>query len=104
MKWLKIIAVCLFGFMAPEAGGVLPAMAQSDQDEALKGRKKGDIIPYGQIAKQAARQFGGRVVGQNLRQNGGRWVYVLRILRDNGQVIEAVYDAKTGRLLRTSGR
>ncbi len=93
--------ICLFFLTADPAA----AIARQDQDEALKGRKKGDLIPYGQIARKAERQFGGRVVGQQLRQTGAdQWVYELKILKDDGKVLTVVMDAKNGKVLRTSGR
>ena len=71
----------------------------------MKGRKKGDLIPYGQIARQAEQRFGGRVVGQKLRQTGpGKWIYELKLLNKNGKVMSVVMDAKTGDVIKTSGR
>ena len=93
--------VCLFFLAAAPGAGV----AQQDQDEALKGRKKGDLIPYGQISRQAEQRFGGRVVGQKLRQTGpGKWVYELKLLNEDGKVMSVVMDAKTGNVIKTSGR
>lgn len=93
--------VCLFFLAAVPGAGV----ARPDQDEALKGRKKGDLIPYGQIARQAEQRFGGRVVGQKLRQTGpGKWVYELKLLNEDGKVMSVVMDAKTGNVIKTSGR
>ncbi len=107
LKAMNIMRTILSGFMClfflaavPETG-----VAHQDQDEALKGRKKGDLIPYGQIARKAERQFGGRVVGQKLRQTGAdQWIYELKILKDDGKVLTVVMDAKNGKVLRTSGR
>lgn len=104
MKWLKTIAL-LLSIILPVETSLAPARAQVEQDEALKNRKREDLIPYGQITRQVERQFGGRVVGQDLRQSGGRWVYNLRVLKDrDGSVIVVLVDAKTGRIIRTSGR
>ncbi len=85
--------------------GVAPAFAQQDQNDALKARKRGNLIPYGKISRRAERQFGGRVVGQRVRQySSDRWVYELRILGKDGQVISVVMDAHTGEVLGTRGR
>ena len=86
--------------------GLLPASAQQrDQDDALRAMKRGQIIPYGQISRRAQRQFGGRVVGQQVRQmSKDRWVYELRILQDDGKVISVVMDAHTGKVLGSRGR
>ena len=106
MKLLRIISLTLVSvFLLTAQPEVLFAQGKGEQDSVLKGRKQGDLIPYGQIARQAERQFGGRVVGQKVRQLGpDHWVYELRILRPNGVVINVVIDAKTGRVISTSGR
>lgn len=86
--------------------GPQPALAQQrDQDEALRARKQAKLIPYGQISRRAQQQFGGRVVGQQVRQmSKNHWVYELRILQDDGKVISVVIDAHTGQVLGTRGR
>lgn len=92
------------GFALPAFGGA-PALAQQDQNDALRARKKANLIPYGKIKRRAAREFNGRVVGQQVRQySKDRWVYELRILRQDGQVISVVMDAQTGEVLGTRGR
>ena len=93
--------ICLFFLTTDPAA----AVARQGQDEALKNRRQADLISYGQIARMATQRFGGRVVNQNLRQTGsGQWVYNLKILKDDGKVINVVMDAKTGRVIRSSGR
>lgn len=82
-----------------------PGIAGQDQNDAQKARKQGDLIPYGQIARRAVKQFGGRVVGQKMRQTGSNsWVYELRLLMEDGKVLQVVMDAKTGRVISTRGR
>jgi uncharacterized iron-regulated membrane protein len=109
----KLLILLVIAFLAmPAAGGPdlalfasAPALAQQDQNDALKARKRGNLIPYGQISRRAERQFKGRVVGQRVRQySRNRWVYELRILRQDGQVISVVIDAHTGEVLGSRGR
>lgn len=97
---LVILAAALFFVGGPVAG-----YAQSEQDDALGARKLEDVIPYGIIARQVESRFNGRVVGQKLRRGANKnWVYDLRILRNNGEVIYVVVNAHTGRVIRTKGR
>jgi len=88
-------------------GQALPAQSfgffQEDQDRALELRKEQDLIPYGRIVRIAQEEFGGRVVGQKLREQGGTMVYELRILKPDGKVVQAVYNAKTGKLISQRG-
>lgn len=75
-----------------------------EQDRALELRKKEKLIPYGEIVRRAQSQFGGRVVGQRLKEQGSLMVYELKILKPNGQVIVALYNARTGRVISSRGK
>lgn len=101
MKKLVLIAI-LIALAAPALP--TPSFAfQEDQDRALELRKNRDVIPYGRIVNIAQKEFGGRVVGQKLREVGGVMVYELRILKPDGKVVQATYNAKTGRLISQRG-
>ena len=96
---ILISALCL----APITGPAI-ASAQSDQDDALRAVRSGQIMSYGQIRKMTERALGGTVIGQNPpRRVGKRWVYNLRVLQKNGQVVQVAVDAKNGRVLRKRG-
>ena len=93
------LAALFFLIALPE-----PGAARQDQDEAQKARKRGDTLSYGQISRMAVSKFGGRVVGQDLRRTQAGWVYVLKLLMEDGKVLQVVMDAKTGRVISTKGR
>lgn len=96
---ILISALCLMPYSM--AGS---AFAQSDQDDALRAVRSGQIMPYGQIRKMTERALGGTVIGQNPpRRVGKRWIYNLRVLQKNGQVVQVVVDARNGRVLRKRG-
>lgn len=104
MKFAKLIMLVLaFAVFGTAASGASFAR-QGDQDRALELRKKSDIIPYGVIAKRAESRFGGRVVGQRVREMDGKIVYELRLLKDDGTVLVVYMDAKTGAVIKTEGR
>ncbi len=104
-KLLIIIAILAGPVPAGFSFGTSPAYAQSEQDEAKAARDRGNIIPYGTISRRIEQSFGGRVVGQRVREfSAGRWVYELRLLKNNGEVISVVVDAHTGEVLTSQGR
>ncbi len=102
MKMIRTIflglAALFFVIAVPE-----PGAARQDQDEAQKARKRGDTLSYGEIKRRAESQFTGRVVWQDLRRTKAGWVYVLRLLMEDGKVMQVVMDAKTGRVISTIG-
>ncbi len=91
-------------FLSAVLGGLTPAPAQAqDQKDAREALRSGQIMSYGEISRIVASQFGGRVVGQNLRQRGRNWVYDLKILQQDGKVLSVIMDARTGRVLSRKG-
>ena len=97
--WAFVAAIFL-GVALPEVSFAAP----EEQDRALELRIKEKLIPYGEIVRRAQSQFGGRVVGQKLKEQGKLMVYELKILKPNGRVIIALYNAKTGRVISSRGK
>ena len=93
-KIMKKLA--LIGILIALAAPALPSPTYAFQEDQ-------DVIPYGRIVRIAQEEFGGRVVGQKLREVGGQMVYELRILKPTGKVVQATYNAKTGRLISQRG-
>lgn len=99
-----LIAIALSAVLAP-ADFALAAEKKRDQDQARGVMKAQKIIPYGEIARRVESRFKGRVVGQQLRQfSRERWVYELKILEDNGQVVSVLVDAHSGQVMGSRGR
>lgn len=97
---LAFAAAIFFSVATPAASFAAP----DEQDRALELRKKEKLISYGAIVRRAQEQFGGRVVGQKLRERGNLMVYELKILKPNGTVIVVLYNARTGRVISSRGR
>lgn len=82
-----------------------PALAQSDQDDALRAVQSGEIMSYGEIRRLTEAALGGTVIGQDPpRRQGKRWVYSLRVLQRSGQVTLVEVDARNGKILRSKGK
>ena len=104
---MKVRVFILLFFTAVGLAVASPSFAFSqkgEQDRALELRKNSDLVPYGEIARRAVDRFGGRVVGQKLKDENGKPVYELRLLKPDGKVLIVIMDAKTGRVIRTRGR
>ncbi|MHA1544020.1 MAG: PepSY domain-containing protein [Alphaproteobacteria bacterium] len=92
--WAVVVAI-FFSVALPDVSFAAP----EEQDRALELRKKEKLVSYGAIVRRAQEQFGGRVVGQKLKEQGNLMVYELKILKPNGTVIVVLYNAKTGRVI-----
>jgi uncharacterized membrane protein YkoI len=70
------------------------------QDEALRLRQQGVILPLEQLtAKALARHAGAVLLEAELEQEHGRYVYEIEILLPGGLVRELEYDAVRGALI-----
>jgi uncharacterized membrane protein YkoI len=94
------VILCACAVLLQSAG----VFAQSDQDDALRAVRSGQIMSYGEIRKRAEAALGGTVIGQDApRKSGKRWVYSLRVLQRTGQVVQVDVDARNGKILRRKG-
>lgn len=72
-----------------------------DQDQALKLRQQGAILPLEQLLEQAlARYPGARLLEAELERDDGRYIYEVELLTAQGIVRELELDAASGRLLK----
>lgn len=78
------------------------AMARDlDQDEALRLRQKGVILPLEQLMQQALGRYpGARLLEAELEEHDDHYVYEVELLTTEGVVREIKLEAATGRLLK----
>lgn len=71
--------------------------------DANSARQNGDIIPLPKIIKQLKREHGGRHIDAELisKANGGSEYHIA--WEKDGRKLLFVVDAKSGRVIRTSG-
>jgi uncharacterized membrane protein YkoI len=72
-----------------------------DQDEALRLRQKGVILPLEQLMQQALGRYpGARLLEAELEEHDDHYVYEVELLTTEGVVREIKLEAATGRLLK----
>lgn len=93
--WMALLGVCL--------ATVGAAIADSDQDRARRAVEQGLILPFKDILAKVQQAYPGQILKAELDDEDGILVYELKILSDDGRVMEVVYDARTGELLKAKG-
>lgn len=68
----------------------------------MNALRRGEIMTLARIKNIVQSRLKGRVVSQRLRRTNRGWQYYLRLRQDDGNVISAVVDAKTGEILQVS--
>ena len=72
-----------------------------DQDQALKLRQKGVILPLEQLLTTALGRYpGARLLEAELEEDDGRYEYEVELLTKEGVVREIKLDANSGALLK----
>ncbi|USE38285.1 PepSY domain-containing protein [Endozoicomonas sp. SCSIO W0465] len=89
-------------FLLVIATGFLPLWGQADS-KPLSVVKRGDAVSYQQLVDAISRQFHGRIVRVELEQDWLNWYYELRLLQDDGRIIEVELEAKTLRIIEVEG-
>jgi len=80
--------------------GALDAASDGiDQDDVLRLRQAGAIVPLEQLIGQARLQHPGDVLEAELETHGGGYRYKIEIMDAKGRVWEMHYDAGSGRPL-----
>lgn len=90
-----------FAFGAGEANAQT-ARSSDEHDDAQKAVQRGEIKSYAEIRRMVENRLGGRVVDLKLRRTNRGWQYFLRVSRENGRVVAAVVDGRTGKILTTN--
>jgi len=94
--YLLSLLMALF-FLSSTAS--LMADDETDQDQALRLRTEGEILPLETILEKAKTVRAGRVLEAELEKKNDGYIYEIEIIAEDGSVWELKYDAKTAALL-----
>lgn len=76
---------------------------QADHDRARAALQRGDILSLRQIMEKAEAAYPGKLLEVELETKKGQFVYDIELLAPDGRLIELLYDARDGRLLKAKG-
>ena len=83
------------------------AAAGDDQDSALRAFQSGQVAGLPRILSRARAAYSGRVLAVELIRNqagAGSWVYMVKMLTPQGNVIMLYLNAKTAAIQSVRGR
>lgn len=80
--------------------GPVAAWADSDHDRARAALQAGEILPLPRLLETVAKDTPGHVLEVELDREHGQWVYELKILQPNGQIVKLKLDARNGNVLK----
>jgi len=91
-----LIALLLTGIALPGAR----ASETRDHERARAAVEAGQILPLPTLLDRLRRSHPGQVLELELERDDGRWIYEVKLLQADGQLLKLEVDAATGLLLR----
>ena len=79
------------------AGGLCHAHGR-DHDAARRAVKAGEIRPLMDILNEIRGKLPGEIIGVEIEQKNGRWVYEFRAIDGKGRLFEINVDARSGEI------
>ena len=78
--------------------------ARSDHERARAAVQAGEVLPLPSLLERLQRTHPGQVLELELEREDGRWVYEVKLLQANGQLLKLELDGGTGQLLKAKLR
>lgn len=96
--WLLI--PCLVVACALAGAGHALAGRPDDHERARAALQAGEVMPLPALLERVQRTHPGQVLEVELESERGRWIYELKLLQADGQLLKLEFDARTAELLK----
>ena len=83
---------------AATAGG------KDDHERARAAVQAGEVLPLPTLLDRLQRTHPGQVLELELERDDGRWIYEVRLLQADGQLMKLELDARTAQVLKMKPR
>ena len=85
--------------------GLQPAWSGSkdDHNRARQAVQAGQVLPLRSVLERLEREHPGQVMEVELEQEEGRWIYEVKLLQPQGELVKLKLDARTAVLLPAKG-
>ena len=77
--------------------------SKDDHNRARQAVQAGQVLPLRSVLERLEREHPGQVMEVELEQEEGRWIYEVKLLQPQGQLVKLKLDARTAALLPGKG-
>jgi len=98
LRTLLLAAVVAFALPGAHASD------SRDHERARAAVEAGQVLPLPALLERLRRTHPGQVLELELEREDGRWVYEIKLLQSNGQLLKLEVDAATGQVLQVKRR
>ncbi len=93
---LLLLAACV---LPPATAG-----SKDDHERARAAVQAGEVLPLPALMERLQRTHPGQVLELELERDDGRWVYEVKLLQADGQLLKLELDARTAQVLKMKPR
>jgi hypothetical protein len=97
---LLLTGLLLMGLAPPGAW----ASDKLDHEKARAAVEAGQVLPLSTLLERLRRTHPGQVLELELERDDGRWIYEVKLLQANGQLLKLEVDAATAQVLQVKRR
>ncbi len=80
---------------------VAQARGDGDQERAMQALQSGQILPLRDVLDRLERTRPGKPLEVELEEEGGTWIYEIKLLQDDGRLLKLKLNAKTADLIQS---
>ena len=75
-----------------------------DHDEVMEAVRLGLIQPFSALQTKVNQQLNGRIIKVELEEDDDIWIYELKLIDPNNNIVRVEYEAKTLSIIEIKGR
>jgi len=94
----------LVGLLALRANASPHIEIEEDHDDVMEAVDQGLIQPFSALQEKVAREINGRIIRVELDEEDDIWVYELKLIDSNNNIVKVEYEAKTLSIIEIKGR
>ncbi|MGF1688162.1 hypothetical protein L4C36_15955 [Photobacterium japonica] len=88
----------------PHAFANVKLEIEEDHDDVMQAVQQGLIQPYSALQAVVSKQLHGRIIKVELEEEDDIWIYELKLIDPNNNIVRVEYEAKTLTILEIKGR
>ncbi|AJR06037.1 hypothetical protein H744_1c1012 [Photobacterium gaetbulicola Gung47] len=100
----KYIAILSLLFFAVSALASVELEIEEDHDDVMRAVQQGLVQPFSSLQSKVDEQLHGRIIRVELEEDDDIWIYELKLIDPNNNIVRVEYDAKTLTILEIKGR
>ena len=100
----KYITLLSLLFVASSALANVELEIEEDHDDVMRAVQQGLVQPFSSLKSKVSEQLHGRIIHVELEEDDDIWIYELKLIDPNNNIVKVEYDAQTLTILEIKGR